>query len=112
MLVEERRTSFAEALLHPCAAIFGTLPRVPNAAVPLLAKLRTIPDSACPNPVYQVAHLNDRGKDRWRVAASVPRMGTSDDKTTRFVVIDPSLMNLEENIYNNDFDAMTTAQNA
>jgi hypothetical protein len=37
-------------------------------------------------------------------------MGTRDDKTTRFVVIDPTLFKLEGNIYNNGF--LATAQGA
>ena len=32
-------------------------------------------------------------------------MGTPDEKTTRFVVIDPSFINLEENNYNREFVA-------
>jgi len=76
----------------------------------LLVNRWTIPDSASLNPVCQVSHLNGRCDTHQRAAASIPRMETNDDKTTRFVVIDPIFFKLEGNIYNNGF--LATAQAA
>jgi hypothetical protein len=71
--------------------------------MPRLVKRRMIPNSAGLIPVCQVPHLNGQCDFFGESQRPSPEWATSDDKTIRFVVIDPSSFRLEGNLYNNDF---------